>query len=48
MFLAAEKLHAKQALGIGLIDAVVDDPVEETLSRIRKQSAAAASPHSLG
>ena len=31
MFLAAEKLHAKQALEIGLVDAIVDDPVEGAL-----------------
>ena len=47
MFVAAEKLHAKQALQVGLIDAVVDDPVQEALSRIRTMSAN-ASPHSLG
>ncbi len=27
MFLAAEKVHAAQALGMGLIDAIADDPV---------------------
>jgi enoyl-CoA hydratase/carnithine racemase len=27
MFIAAEKLHAKQALAFGLIEAVVDDPL---------------------
>lgn len=35
MFLAAEKLHAKDALRIGLIDAVVEDPVAEAACRIR-------------
>ena len=29
MFVAAEKLAAAQALGIGLIDAIADDPVAE-------------------
>jgi enoyl-CoA hydratase/carnithine racemase len=35
MFLAAEKLPAKEALAAGLIDAVVDDPLAEAASRIQ-------------
>ena len=31
MFLAAEKLHAPQALRVGLVDAVVEDPLEVAL-----------------
>jgi enoyl-CoA hydratase len=34
MFLAAEKLHAAEALHIGLVDAVVDDPVAEAEKRL--------------
>jgi len=33
MFLAAEKLHATPALQIGLVDAIVDDPVSAALGR---------------
>ena len=32
MFLATEKLHAPRALEIGLIDAIVEDPVESALA----------------
>jgi enoyl-CoA hydratase/carnithine racemase len=32
MFLAAEKLHAPRALEIGLIDAIVEDPVASVLT----------------
>ena len=32
MFLAAEKLHAPRALEIGLIEAIVEDPVESALA----------------
>ena len=35
MFIAAEKLHARQALAFGLVDAVVQDPIEEALRRCR-------------
>lgn len=35
MFVAAEKLRPPQALAAGLVDAVVDDPVEEALRRLR-------------
>jgi enoyl-CoA hydratase/carnithine racemase len=35
MFVAAEKLHAKAALGIGLVDAIAEDPVAEAVRRIR-------------
>jgi len=34
MFLAAEKLHAKNALAIGLIDGIAEDPVAEAAHRI--------------
>ena len=33
MFIAAEKLHAQQALAFRLIDAIVEDPVAEALRR---------------
>jgi len=32
MFLAAEKLHAKEALHFGLVDAVADDPLAAALA----------------
>jgi len=35
MFVAAEKINALRALAIGLVDAVVNDPVSEALRRIR-------------
>ncbi len=34
MFIAAEKIHAKQALEWGLVDGVADDPVAEALRRL--------------
>jgi enoyl-CoA hydratase/carnithine racemase len=34
MFLAAEKLHAAKALGIGLVDAIAEDPLKECVERI--------------
>jgi len=34
MFIAAEKLHARQALAFGLVDAVVEDPVAEAIRRL--------------
>jgi enoyl-CoA hydratase len=34
IFVAAEKIGARRALEIGLVEAVVDDPVEEALRRI--------------
>jgi enoyl-CoA hydratase/carnithine racemase len=34
IFVAAEKIGAQRALAIGLVEAVVDDPVEEALRRI--------------
>lgn len=43
MFLAAEKLHAQAALGIGLVDAVVEDPVAEARRRI--QNAGSSEDH---
>jgi len=33
MFIAAEKLHAQQALAFGLVDAVVEDPLAEAVKR---------------
>ena len=38
MFIAAEKIHAKQALEWGLVDAVVEDPVAEALKRLETQA----------
>jgi enoyl-CoA hydratase len=35
LFVAAEKLSAGQALRIGLVDAIADDPVAETIRRIQ-------------
>ena len=35
MLIAAEKLHAREAMAIGLIDAIADDPVAEAVRRIR-------------
>ncbi len=35
MFVAAEKVHARRALEIGLVEAIVDDPVAEALRRVR-------------
>ena len=34
MFLAAEKLHAPQALQAGLVDAIVEDPLAAALERV--------------
>ena len=36
MFVAAEKLHAAQALRIGLVDVVAEDPVAAVLGRIHR------------
>ncbi len=38
LFLAAEKLHAKDALRVGLLDAMAEDPVREAAGRIRSAS----------
>jgi enoyl-CoA hydratase/carnithine racemase len=38
MFVAAEKIHAAEALRIGLVDGVVEDPVAEAIERIGKKS----------
>jgi len=35
MFVAAEKVSARNALHMGLVDAVADDPVAEAIQRIR-------------
>jgi enoyl-CoA hydratase/carnithine racemase len=37
MFITAEKLTARQALHIGLIDAIADDPVAEAVRRIMER-----------
>jgi len=37
MFVAAEKLHAAEALRIGLIDALADDPVSEAVKWCSKK-----------
>jgi len=37
MFVAAEKITARKALAIGVVDAVVADPVEEALRRVASQ-----------
>ena len=39
MFLAAEKVHARQALRIGLVDAIADDPVKAALQSRAELSA---------
>jgi enoyl-CoA hydratase/carnithine racemase len=47
MFLAAEKLHATEALRIGLVDAIVHDPVAEAqkrLAAITGQPSSASTP----
>lgn len=36
MFVAAEKIHAAQALQLGLIDAIAEDPVAESKRRIEE------------
>jgi enoyl-CoA hydratase len=38
MFVAAEKVHAAEALRIGLLDGVGEDPVAEAVERIGKKS----------
>ena len=35
MFIAAEKIHAVQALEMGLVDAIAEDPVGEAVLRMR-------------
>jgi len=40
MFIAAEKLHARQALAYGLVDALAEDPLAEALRRCESQAAA--------
>jgi enoyl-CoA hydratase/carnithine racemase len=39
MFVAAEKIHAVEAWRIGLVDAVVEDPVAEAAERIHHRDA---------
>lgn len=36
MFVAAEKISARRALEIGLVDALAEDPVAEAVRRIRR------------
>ena len=36
MFLAAEKVHAEDALRIGLIDAIADDPVAAAAAQVAR------------
>ncbi len=38
MFVAAEKVTAKHALRMGLIDVIADDPLAECLSRLKQQN----------
>lgn len=40
MFVAAEKIRAERALGIGLIDAIADDAISEALRRIAQPASA--------
>jgi enoyl-CoA hydratase/carnithine racemase len=40
MFIAAEKVHAKQAFERGLIDSVADDPVTEAVQRLESVNSA--------
>ena len=44
MFVAAEKLHAGQALQVGLIDAISQDPVEEAKRRIAERQSTTGPP----
>lgn len=44
LLVAAEKLHAREALNIGLIDAVVADPITEAVARLSKCVGADALP----
>jgi enoyl-CoA hydratase/carnithine racemase len=43
MLVAAEKLHAREAMAIGLIDAIADDPVAEAARRIASRQSRVAS-----
>jgi len=45
MLVAAEKLHAREAMSIGLIDAIADDPVAEAVRRIRNNEDAGSTAH---
>jgi enoyl-CoA hydratase/carnithine racemase len=45
VLVAAEKLHAREALAIGLIDAIADDPVAEAVRRIRNNEDAVSTAH---
>ena len=42
MFVAAEKIHAREALNIGLIDALAHDPVQEAVSVLGKSGSSPA------
>jgi enoyl-CoA hydratase/carnithine racemase len=37
LFVAAEKIHARDALSIGLVDAIADDPIAEAVRRIQER-----------
>ena len=39
MFIRAEKMHARRALQIGLVEAMVEDPVGEALRRVTQLAA---------
>jgi enoyl-CoA hydratase len=38
LLVAAEKIHARQALRLGLVDGIVNDPVKEALGRLKDLS----------
>jgi enoyl-CoA hydratase/carnithine racemase len=39
MFVTAEKLHALDALRLGLVDALSDNPVEQAMQRLTRAKA---------
>lgn len=45
MLVAAEKLHARDAMAIGLIDAIADDPVAEAVRQIRNNEDVVSTAH---
>jgi enoyl-CoA hydratase/carnithine racemase len=45
MLVVPEKLHAREAMAIGLIDAIADDPVAEAVRRIRNKENAGSTAH---
>lgn len=44
MFVAAEKVTAAHALGMGLVDAIAEDPVAEAVRRVRFQASSSEDP----